>query len=121
LYEYWCYLAVLQLIAEETGQPIPAEKLVKARNNGLQILLERGKTTSIPFKGEGNRTITVSYNPKFSGADMLVPQQPDLLISLEEDGWPRVHLVLDANIVWIHQKTTGTIMALLAHRKMLST
>ena len=27
---------------------------------------------------------------------MLVPQQPDLLISLEEDGWPRVHLVLDA-------------------------
>jgi hypothetical protein len=96
LYEYWCYLAVLQLIAEETGQPIPAEKLVKARNNGLQILLERGKTTSIPFKGEGNRTITVSYNPKFSGADMLVPQQPDLLISLEEDGWPRVHLVLDA-------------------------
>ncbi|MGI6412064.1 MAG: DUF2357 domain-containing protein [Syntrophomonadaceae bacterium] len=96
LYEYWCYLAVLQLIAEETGQPIPAEKLVKVRNNGLQILLEHGKTTRIPFKGEGNRKITISYNPQFSGADMLVPQQPDLLISLEEDGWPRVHLVLDA-------------------------
>lgn len=96
LYEYWCYLAVLQLIAEETGQPIPAEKLVKVKNNGLQILLERGKTTSIPFEGEGNREITVSYNPKFSGADMLVPQQPDLLISLEEDDWPKVHLVLDA-------------------------
>ena len=31
LYEYWCYLAVLQLIAEETGQPIPAEKLVKVK------------------------------------------------------------------------------------------
>lgn len=96
LYEYWCYLATLQLISEETGQPIPAEKLVKIRNNGIQILLERGKTTSIPFKGEDNRKITVSYNPKFSGEDMLVPQQPDLLISLEEDGWPKVHLVLDA-------------------------
>lgn len=96
LYEYWCYIAFLQLIAEETGQPIPAEKLVKVKNNGLQILLERGKTTSIPFESEGNKKITVSYNPKFSGEDMLVPQQPDLLISLEEDGWPRVHLVLDA-------------------------
>jgi len=96
LYEYWCYLAVLQLIAEETEQPIPAEKLVKVRNNGLQVLLERGKTTSIPFEGDGNRKITVSYNPQFSGEDMLVPQKPDLLISLEEDGWPKVHLVLDA-------------------------
>lgn len=96
LYEYWCYLATVQLIAEEAGQSIPAEKLVKIRNNGIQVLLERGKTTSVPFEGEDNRKITVSYNPQFSGEDMLVPQQPDLLISLEEDGWPKVHLVLDA-------------------------
>lgn len=96
LYEYWCYLALLQIMAEETGKPIPVEKLVKVKNNGLQILLEHGRTTSVPFEGEGDRKITVSYNPRFSGSDMLVPQKPDLLISLEEDGWPKVHLVLDA-------------------------
>lgn len=96
LYEYWCYLALLQIISEETGHSIPVEKLIKIKNNGLQILLEHGKTTRVPFNGEGNRKITVSYNPQFGGSDMLVPQKPDLLISLEEDGWPKVHLVLDA-------------------------
>ncbi|MGI6468682.1 MAG: DUF2357 domain-containing protein [Syntrophomonadaceae bacterium] len=96
LYEYWCYLALLRILSEETGQAIPAHELIKVRTNGLQVLLQKGRKTQIPFARPGGRKIIVSYNPSFSGKAMLIPQQPDILLTLQDNDWPLFHLVLDA-------------------------
>ncbi len=96
LYEYWCYLALLRIISEETGQKIPVKELFAVKQMGLRVLLNRGKEQSICFASEGDRRITATYNPSFQGRAMLIPQRPDMVITLENEAWPAMHLVLDA-------------------------
>jgi len=96
LYEYWCFLALLRIVSEETGQEIPAKQLLKIKTNGLQVLLQHGYKTQVPFDGQDGKKIVVSYNPSFSGEPMLIPQRPDFLLTLENKDWPKIHLVLDA-------------------------
>lgn len=96
LYEYWCYLALLKILAEATGQAIPTRDLLKVRTNGLQVLLESGRKTQISFSGQDDRKIIATYNPSFGGEAMLIPQRPDILLTLQDKDWPRIHMVLDA-------------------------
>ena len=96
LYEYWCYLALLRLVAEETGQPIPAKEFFKIRQQGLRVLLQKGSSKAIQFDTTGGRKITVAYNPQFKGEAILIPQQPDMLITFDDPQWPKLHLLLDA-------------------------
>jgi uncharacterized protein len=98
LYEYWCYLTLLRVISEETGQPIPTKELFAVRQRGLQVLLRRGQKSARAFRFRNGRIITVTYNPLY-GSDpnpVLIPQRPDMLVSFEDPGWPKVHLLLDA-------------------------
>ncbi|CEO90487.1 restriction endonuclease-like protein [Syntrophaceticus schinkii] len=96
LYEYWCYLALLRLISEETGQQIPVKELFAVQQNGLRVLLNRGQEQRVCFPSKGGGHITATYNPSFRGEAMLIPQRPDMVITLENKGWPAMHLVLDA-------------------------
>lgn len=96
LYEYWCYLALIRIISEETGQPILAKSLFAIREQGLQVQLEKGRESTVSFDTLGNRKITVSYNPTYQGNKMLIPQKPDMLISFEDPSWPPLRLILDA-------------------------
>lgn len=95
LYEYWCYLALLRIISEESGQQIPAKRLFAVKQKGLRVLLNRGKEQRVCF-ASGDRRITATYNPSFQGEAMLIPQRPDMVITLENKAWPAMHLVLDA-------------------------
>ena len=96
LYEYWCYLALLRIISEETRQQIPVKELFAVKQMGLRVLLNRGKEQSVCFASEGDRRIIATYNPSFQGRAMLIPQRPDMVITLENEAWPAMHLVLDA-------------------------
>ena len=96
LYEYWCYLALLCIISEETGQQIPVKELFAVQQNGLRVLLNRGREQRVCFASEGEGRITATYNPSFRGEAMLIPQRPDMVITLEKKDWPAMHLVLDA-------------------------
>ncbi len=96
LYEYWCYLALLRIIAEETGQEIAPDKIFSIQQYGLQVLLQKGREQKAVFEANEGRKISVTYNPRFQGEDVLIPQQPDMLISLLDENWPKIHLVLDA-------------------------
>lgn len=96
LYEYWCYLAVLQILAEETGSPVAPGDLVTIQRNGLRVLLEKGRATRAEFKQGDTRRVCVTFNPLLSGPDMLISQKPDILVTLLEQDWPAMHLVLDA-------------------------
>src|SRR5207248_3955309 len=80
LYEYWCYLALLRITAEETGAQVDPRRIFAVRDRGLSVLLCRGNESSMPFALPDGRRLTVRYNPKM-GKDALVPQQPDLLLT----------------------------------------
>lgn len=96
LYEYWCYLALLRLLSEETGQPIPLEHLFSVSQEGLQVLLKRGRENRARFVAPNGSEMEVTYNPTFRGDFILVPQKPDMILALKEPDWPRMHLVMDA-------------------------
>ena len=96
LYEYWCYLSLLRMVSEMTGKPIPADRLFSIRQMGLRVLLEKGRQTTVSFHPSTGREVTLTYNRLFSDSACLIPQQPDLLITFSDLGWPSLHLILDA-------------------------
>ena len=96
LYEYWCYLAVISLVSEETGAPIPPEELLETRESGLQVKLKKGRESRVEFSSENGRAISVVYAPSFAGPDVLIAQEPDILVRIVDEAWPPVELVLDA-------------------------
>lgn len=97
LYEYWCFLAVVRMLCEETGQPLArASSLFTVGQNGLRVQLQRGRKSVVALSLDGGRELRVKYNPQFTDEDYLIPQAPDVVISLSEPSWPEQHLVLDA-------------------------
>jgi uncharacterized protein len=96
LYEYWCYLALLRIVSEETGESIPVKDLFAVSRQGLHVLLNKGKQTTAVFKAQSGRKIKVTYNPRFQDPSVLIPQMPDFVISVEDKFWPAQHLLADA-------------------------
>lgn len=95
LYEYWCYLAVLDLVSQRTGQAIDPRELVEVQATGLKVLLKKGRATTTRFRLPGGRQIRVEYNPRYDG-HVLLSQQPDIVLAVDEPGRPTVRVVLDA-------------------------
>jgi hypothetical protein len=95
LYEYWCYLAVLDIVAQRTGSSVDARELVQVSAAGLQVLLQKGRSSASHFPLDDGRRIRVEYNPRYD-SHVLLSQQPDIVIAVEERGRPTVRVVLDA-------------------------
>lgn len=95
LYEYWCFLAVLRCVSQEFGTKIDPRDLISVEQDGLRVRLRQGKSTRVTFPLGDGRQLAVTYNPQL-GAHGLVPQKPDILLSVTDKNWPEVHLVLDA-------------------------
>jgi uncharacterized protein len=96
LYEYWCFLEVVTLVAEILDHPIPVRSLVEVRSDGLRLQLEQGRSQTVPFTLPGGRALEVAYNPRFDHAEALLPQRPDIALTFRDPSWPTVRLVLDA-------------------------
>lgn len=96
LYEYWCYLAVLKSVSAQLKQAIPGAQLLKIKQSGIQVLLERGVSQSVDFTHGTNRKVRVTYNPKIKNKYMLLTQQPDMMITVQDDRWPAFQMVMDA-------------------------
>ncbi len=96
LYEYWCFIALLRLIEEETGAKLPTTSLFRISQQGLSVLLEKGKCTAVPFSLPNGRSVTAEYNPSFKGELFLASQRPDIVLTLKDPQWPPLKLVLDA-------------------------
>ncbi len=95
LYEYWCFLAVLRCVSLEFGAKIDPRELISVEQDGLNVRLSQGRSTRVAFPLGDGRNLAVTYNPQM-GAHGLVPQKPDILLSVTDKNWPEVHLVLDA-------------------------
>lgn len=97
LYEYWVYLTIVGIFRDEFGPPLRLDHWFKLDSSRLSVQLRSGFEQQISFQAGAQRAIHVAYNPRFSNQDaMLIPQKPDILIRLEEDGWPILQLVVDA-------------------------
>jgi hypothetical protein len=96
LYEYWCVLATIRAVSRCTGVPIPLADILQVKQRGLAVTLRQGHKRTVLFNETGRRSIAVTYAPRFSGPDYLIDQTPDLVVSVEEDGWPVIQVVLDA-------------------------
>jgi uncharacterized protein len=96
LYEYWCYLQILKIAADITSQKVPVRDLLAVEQDGLRILLQKGREKNVPFDMPDGRRLAVTYNPRFQNEPILIPQQPDFVLSIFDREWPVVRLVVDA-------------------------
>lgn len=97
LYEYWCFLTLVSMIAHETGTKVPVREIIQSKQSGLAIALTKGEESNVPFSLPDGRKITVTYNKKFALDDdsILIPQKPDMMVTLEGNDWPKLRLLLD--------------------------
>jgi uncharacterized protein len=95
LYEYWCYFTVLRTIAKITGEKIPVQQLLSIEQNGLYVQLKRGTSRSVKFSS-GDRVLEVTYNPEYKGEPFILPQRPDIVLTIHDPAWPTMRLVIDA-------------------------
>jgi hypothetical protein len=96
LYEYWCFLALARILAARSGGALPARSLLSVEERGLRVLLRRGREHSLAFgMADGSRAV-LTYNPRFGGEPLLVPQQPDLLLEVRRADGTAARVVLDA-------------------------
>lgn len=94
LYEYWCYLALLRLVAKITGEQVPVRKLFSIEKNGLRVRLKRGTSQTVKFSN-GDRALELAYNPRYK--DDAIFQQPDVVLTLHDPRRQTIRLVFDAN------------------------
>lgn len=96
LYEYWCYLSLLRTLRNELGEPINLRELIRQDGSALRVQLKKGQSTRLSFRAS-DRKVSVTYNPEYSGRHLLVAaQKPDMLITIEDESWPDLMLVVDA-------------------------
>lgn len=94
LYEQWCFFTVVRTVAEATGSVEPLFRLIKTYEDGLHIRLRSGKTEAIVFRVSDDRSISVTYKPRYTSS--LIAQSPDIVITIDDQGWPAATMVLDA-------------------------
>nr|WP_243664954.1 nuclease domain-containing protein [Rhodothermus marinus] len=82
------------MLSRMTGRSLPPHRLFTLSDDGLQLRPVRGRPLSFPLS-DGSR-LRLVYNPRWGARALLVPQQPDLLLSRFRPGVPPVHYVLDA-------------------------
>jgi len=95
LYEYWCYLTLVHLVARIIGQKIPVRELFSITQNGLRVRLQRGTARTINFSKD-DRSLELAYNPKYSGDAFIHAQEPDVVLTLQYSGLSTMRLVFDA-------------------------
>jgi predicted component of viral defense system (DUF524 family) len=96
LYEYWCYLTLVRAVGLKTGRATSAKDLFTIEQCGLRVNLQEGCEQTVFFEVEHGRRIRLVYNPTFQGRWILLPQQPDMMLSLEDPDWSGLHVILDA-------------------------
>jgi hypothetical protein len=93
LYEIWCYLAVVRLVAKVLDVEADPADIFSLDDAGVRVRLRKGTTSSITLPHASGR-VRVAYNRRFRG--LTGNQTPDVVIEIVRDDLPTVILVLDA-------------------------
>lgn len=93
LYEIWCFLRVVGIVADVTGASIATSGLIQHYRGGLRVGLRAGARSDVDVP-DGRRLLTVSYNRSYPG--QTGTQKPDIVVRVREEGAPDLVIVLDA-------------------------
>ena len=93
LYEIWCYIAVVRLVAEVLDVRADPADIFSLDDAGVQVRLRKGTRSSITLPHAAGR-VRIAYNHRFTG--WTGTQAPDVMIEIVREGMPAVILVLDA-------------------------
>ncbi len=93
LYEYWCFLKLVQITKEMHDYNITYQDLIKVSTNRLDVKLKAGASSKIVFQKKGsNETTTVHYNKPYRKDNKKIftfDQIPDYTISFKKDGFEK--------------------------------
>lgn len=93
LYEIWCFVAVVALVAEVLGVTVDARQLVKIEDNGIHLRLLPGKASEVSLNHSGG-TVRVAYNRQYRS--LTGSQRPDIVVQVERPGEAPMVLLCDA-------------------------
>ena len=93
LYEYWCFLKLVQILKEQNTSEIDYQDLIKVRANKFHVELEKGKSSMVTFKKEDTgETTTIYFNREFKREGKKVftyNQRPDYSIEFMKKGFEK--------------------------------
>jgi predicted component of viral defense system (DUF524 family) len=91
LYEYWCFLKLVQLLKEQNASNIEYQDLIKVHAGKYEVCLKKGHESKITFvKSDSKETTTIYYNREFkkgSGKIFTYAQKPDYAIEFKKKGY----------------------------------
>jgi predicted component of viral defense system (DUF524 family) len=91
LYEYWCFLKMVHLITEQSGNDLCYQDLVKIQSNRYKVALKKGEQSKVVLKNQSlEETTTIYYNKEFNRDGKKVftyKQVPDFTIKLKKKGF----------------------------------
>lgn len=93
LYEIWCYLAIVRLIAAVLDVPADPADIFSLDDAGVRVRLRKGVASSVTLPQVAGH-VRVAYNRSFRG--LTGAQTPDITIEIARPDMPAVVLVLDA-------------------------
>ncbi|MEM6343135.1 MAG: DUF2357 domain-containing protein [Bacteroidota bacterium] len=99
LYEYWCFLKLVQIMAQDSHYELETQDLLAIRHDGLSLRLAKGEESKLTFKRSGTEEkIKLWYNRRFAdGETYTFAQQPDIFIEFYKAGYRQAfRYVLDA-------------------------
>jgi predicted component of viral defense system (DUF524 family) len=93
LYEYWCFLKLVQILKEQNASEIDYQDLIKVRAGRLKVELLKGSKSKVVFKkGTTNETTTIYFNREFGRDEKKIftyDQKPDYSVKFKKDGFEK--------------------------------
>ena len=93
LYEYWCYLKLVQIVKEQNQLSLEYQDLIKVQANRTRVALSKGQNSKIIFKDNATgKTTTLFYNKEFKRDQKKIytfNQQPDISICFYKNGYEK--------------------------------
>lgn len=93
LYETWCFLRLLQLLAGVAGARRVAGDVVRVTRSGARVTLKHGQQSKYVFD-DGEQQLTLLFNPTYPG--LTGDQRPDIVLEFQRTDWPAIIVVFDA-------------------------
>lgn len=80
LYEYWCFLRLVQLLREQLD--LEQQSIIQTRHRKIVVVLKKGVTSKIDFREpKSGKRLSLVYNRQFEKLP-TIGQQPDNIIQL---------------------------------------